>query len=72
MVFIFSSLPLIAPYVGLIMDIVNKADYKRLLLDACLSGPCLVLLVIMWAYVKKISDMYLKEEYYNEKKRNIT
>ncbi len=62
MVFIFSSLPLIAPYVGLIMDIVYKADYKRLLLDACLSGPCLVLAVMMWAHVKKISDMYLKSD----------
>ena len=48
------TLILLAPYLWLILDIVDKVSYDKLLLDACLAGPCLLLITAVWSMVSKI------------------
>ena len=68
----FLTLPLISPYFKLIFDIVYRADYSSILLDACLAGPCLVLVVIMWARAIKFNAWYVSvmNEISNNNKSN--
>lgn len=48
------TLILLAPYLWLIVDIVDKVNYSKLLLDACLAGPCLLLIAAVWSFVSRI------------------
>ncbi len=56
------TLILIAPYLWLIVDIVDEVNYSKLLLDACLAGPCLLFLAAVWAFVIRIKTDE-KDEY---------
>lgn len=49
------TLVLLAPYMWLLLDILDKAGYKRLLKDALLVGPCIFLIVFQWVFVISIS-----------------
>ena len=55
--YIFYTLIFISPYLNLIMDIVIRDDYKKLLTDALFTGPGIVFAVLMWVFVKKINEM---------------
>lgn len=48
------TLILLAPYLWLIVDIVDKAKHSKLLFDACLAGPCLLLIATVWSFVSRI------------------
>lgn len=50
------TLILLAPYLWLILDIVDKVSYSKLLLDACLAGPCLLLIAAVWIFVSRIKS----------------
>lgn len=65
-VFGILTLMIIAPYLWLILDILDKQPYDRLLLDACVSGPCMIFIGDMWAFVKKVKRNESQKENNND------
>ena len=45
--FVTATLILIAPYIWLILDILDRNSYEKILIDACFVGPCLILVVLI-------------------------
>ncbi len=56
------TLMLIAPYAWLILDILDKAGYNKLLIDALFAGPCLLLTEVVWMFVGKIRNVISEED----------
>lgn len=65
-VFVVNTLILIAPYLWLIIDILGQASYKKLLIDACFAGPCLLLAEFMWVFVRKVNADNSQVDDFNE------
>ena len=55
--FVTATLILIAPYIWLILDILDRNSYDKILIDACLSGPCLILTVLIWCFAVKLEKL---------------
>lgn len=58
--FVTATLILIAPYIWLILDILDRNSYDKILIDACLSGPCLILTVLIWCFAVKLENLKSK------------
>ena len=55
--FVTATLILSAPYIWLILDILDRNSYDKILIDACLSGPCLILTVLIWCFAVKLEKL---------------
>lgn len=61
-IFVINTLVLIAPYLWLIFDIVDQADYDKLLIDACFAGPCLILAEMMWLFIRRVKKHNIQSD----------
>ena len=55
--FTIATLILIEPYIWLILDILDRNSYEKILIDACFVGPCLILVVLIWCFAVKLEKL---------------
>ena len=50
---VISTLITIAPYIWLFIDIMDEASKRKILIDAAITGPSLVLCTLIWIFCFK-------------------